>query len=269
MVKWIVEDACTMNLGKRFDLIVADPPYNLGQKYARNRDNLSEKEYLEFTQAWISNAEKHLKEDGSMFVFINPRNMTTVEVVARSAGLEVRRHIVWFYTFGQYTEKNFSLDWTAILYIVRKGGKFNFYGDHIRTPSWRQHYRDKRCNPNGKVPGCVWAVEKDGRFAEQQEKMSDRDQFLRSLDDFVEGVWQQPRLPGNAGERIRGGPPNQLPLGVVERIVLSTTQKEDSVLDLFTGNGTVALACDRLDRECWAVDICRPYLDAAKKRVEK
>ena len=43
------------------DLIIADPPYNLGKDYGNNHDLKGFDEYLDFTRNWFKEAnEKHL-----------------------------------------------------------------------------------------------------------------------------------------------------------------------------------------------------------------
>ena len=44
-----------------FDLIIADPPYNLGKDYGNNRDTKDFEEYLVFSKDWIKEAHRLLE----------------------------------------------------------------------------------------------------------------------------------------------------------------------------------------------------------------
>jgi site-specific DNA-methyltransferase (adenine-specific) len=55
------------------DLVVADPPYNLGKDYGNNHDLRGFREYLAFTEAWLEEARRVLKPTGSIYVFMGVR----------------------------------------------------------------------------------------------------------------------------------------------------------------------------------------------------
>ena len=55
------------------DLIVADPPYNLGKEYGNGSDSLLREDYLKFTKAWLFQAIRILKPTGSLYVFMGFR----------------------------------------------------------------------------------------------------------------------------------------------------------------------------------------------------
>ena len=55
------------------NLIIADPPYNLGKDYGNNHDLKGFDEYLNFTNKWLSEAKRVLKDDGTIYVFMGVR----------------------------------------------------------------------------------------------------------------------------------------------------------------------------------------------------
>lgn len=55
------------------DLIVADPPYNLGKNYGNNVDRKTREEYHEFTKNWLTQAVRILRPEGSIYVFMGVR----------------------------------------------------------------------------------------------------------------------------------------------------------------------------------------------------
>src|SRR5579875_3051454 len=55
------------------DLLVSDPPYNLGKDYGTSLDRKDWLSYEEFTRAWLDEAVRILKPSGSIYVFMGVR----------------------------------------------------------------------------------------------------------------------------------------------------------------------------------------------------
>lgn len=72
-------------------MIVTSPPYNLGIRYNRYRDTLSQGDYLEWTHAWVAAAARVLRPDGSLFLNVGakPSDPWTALDVAQA----VRSHL--------------------------------------------------------------------------------------------------------------------------------------------------------------------------------
>ena len=71
-----------------------------------------------------------------------------------------------------------------------------------------------------------------------------------------------------AEEKIYGKHPTQKPVTLLERIILASTEKNNIVLDPFTGSSTTGVAAYRLGRYFIGVDNNKEYLDLSKKRLE-
>ncbi|MCD8214050.1 MAG: site-specific DNA-methyltransferase [Clostridiales bacterium] len=67
----------------------------------------------------------------------------------------------------------------------------------------------------------------------------------------------------------RGIHPCPVPVKLMERIILLTTKKGDTVLDPFMGGGTTAIACINTDRHYIGFEIDKLYYDAAVERIKK
>ena len=55
------------------DLIIADPPYNLGKNYGNNHDIRGFREYLQFSETWLQEAHRVLATHGTVYVFMGFR----------------------------------------------------------------------------------------------------------------------------------------------------------------------------------------------------
>ena len=59
------------------ELVIADPPYNLGKDYGNNHDIKGFEEYLEFSRGWLREAQRILKPNGTIYVFMGFRFIHT------------------------------------------------------------------------------------------------------------------------------------------------------------------------------------------------
>lgn len=224
-------------------LIIADPPYNIGMAYDAYEDNKSYDDYLAWTGEWMAAAVHALHKHGAMWIFVPDSWVSEIDLLARRKfKLYKRRQVVWCYTFGQASQKNFSASHCHLLYLTRAKTKFTFNADAIRVPSARQLvYKDRRQNPSGKLPDDTWML-----LREQLEPYMtpDRD------------TWLESRICGTYNER-RDHSPNQIPIPIMERIVLSTSNPGDAVIDPFAGTGSAGVACVRHGRHYLGYDISK------------
>ncbi len=157
-------DACV-------DLLVADPPYNLGRAYDAHDDNMEIGAYLRWCQRWLAQCARLLKPTGSLWLCSSEEHVAELKVIAegkyglvlagdagdvqlRRSGnlLKPRHHIIWHFSFGITSPKKLGRSHTHILHFVRSLKKHKWNPDAVRVPSARQTvYNDKRANPDGKL----------------------------------------------------------------------------------------------------------------------
>ena len=88
---------------------------------------------------------------------------------------------------------------------------------------------------------------------------------------MMQDVWRFPvvqgpeRLKNKEGRALH---PTQKPEALVERAIVGTTKKGDSILDPFMGSGTTAVVCKKLSRDFIGIEQDEKYLQAARKRVK-
>ena len=117
-----------------FDLIIADPPYNLGKDYGNNRDTKGFEEYLAFSKNWLKEAHRLLKANGTIYVFMGFRFISSLyDLLDRVFGMFFNSWIVWHYTQGIGKKRGFSPRHDDIL-MFTKTKNFTFNLDDIRVP---------------------------------------------------------------------------------------------------------------------------------------
>jgi site-specific DNA-methyltransferase (adenine-specific) len=217
-------------------LIFTDPPYNIGINYGdgEQADRLSDAAYMKWVRQWFALCWDCLTDDGSLWVMIGDEYAAEYVVELKATGYTVRSWIKWYETFGVNCSNKFNRTSRHIFYAVKDPAAFVFNPEAVTRPSDRQtKYGDSRASAGGKV----W-------------------------DD----VWQISRLTGTCSERIPDFP-TQLPLALVEPIVLCASMPGDLVVDPFNGSGTTGVAAVRNGRKYLGVEKSEAFADIATKRI--
>lgn len=213
------------------DLIIADPPYNLGKNYGNNHDLKGFDEYLDFTRNWLKESHRVLKKTGSIYVFMGVRFISYLyDILDRELKMFFNSWITWHYTQGIGKTKGFSPRHDDILFF-NKTINFKFNLDNIRIP---QKYYRQRNNMTGANPGDVW--------------------------QFSHIHYSNPE---------RENHPTQKPEALIERMVLASSDEGDLVLDPFAGSGTTLRVCQILGRNCIGFELNPNYIEIIKKRLSK
>jgi site-specific DNA-methyltransferase (adenine-specific) len=225
------------DVGEPFvDLIFADPPFNIGYKYDKYYDKVKKKNYVAWTKEWMSVCKKVLKPHGSFYIAIGDDYAANVKIIADDLGLVMRNWIIWHYSFGQQMKNKFARSHTHIFYFVNDKSNFVFNDHSVRIISDRQKkYRDKRANPEGKMPDDVW-------------------------DEY-------PRICGTFEERTDF--PCQMPESVLARIIRVSSNEGDWVLDPFSGSGTTAVVAAKLGRKYAGIELSAEYAQESSERIER
>lgn len=82
----------------------------------------------------------------------------------------------------------------------------------------------------------------------------------------MRNFWQIPTTP--ISERNCGKHPSQKPLKLMERLVLSATEKNDLVLDCFSGSGSTLVACKKLGRDFIGIEKDKKYCQISLDRLQ-
>jgi site-specific DNA-methyltransferase (adenine-specific) len=244
------------------DLVFADPPFNIGYLYHGYNDHRNDDDYLKFSEEWIKAVHRALKPTGAFYLAIGDEYAADLCVIARrQAGFHLRNWIIWHYTFGQQPKNKFARSHTHILCFTKDPKAFTFNADAIRVPSARQTtYGDARANPKGKLPDDVWYLDPGSFILRPQEAPE-------PLFSAESDTWNVSRVCGTFKER-EGWHGCQMPMGVLNRIILASSNPGEIVLDPFNGSGTTAVAAALLGRKYVGIDQSAEYVEFAKKRLE-
>jgi site-specific DNA-methyltransferase (adenine-specific) len=240
----IIQDDC-LKIMRSFtdesvDVTFADPPFNLKKKYNGYKDNKDFDNYLSWCREWIHEMVRITKPTGSIFVHNIPKWLTYYASFLN----EVAHFKHWISWDAPSGPMGVSLQPShyGILYYVKNPEKNKFY--ELRYP----HKRCRKCGYLLKDYGGKKAT-------------------LHPFGPLVSDVWTDiHRIKHN---KYRDEHPCQLPIHLLERIILMTTDEGDLVLDPFIGTGTTAVAAKRLGRKFIGIDIDKKYVDITKNKLSQ
>lgn len=232
MIKLVLGD-CIKELksidSNSVDLIIADPPYNVGKDYGNDSDSQDFDDYMAFTKQWLKECHRVLKNDGTIYAFVGFRYISYLfKIMEEDLKMNFVNWISWHYTQGVGKTKGFSPRHDDIL-MFSKTDKYKFNLDAIRVP---QKYYRKVNNMRGANPGDVWEV---------------------SHIHYC----QKGRQPH----------PTQKPEALIERMVLASSNEGDLVVDPFSGSGTTMRVCQQLGRNGLGIELNEEYIEQTKERL--
>ena len=228
------------------DLVVADPPYNIGVKYGTSfNDTKPFMDYIEWCRQWLTLSFTKLKDGGSLFLINYPEASAYLKVLVLDKLFNYRKTITWCYeSMIGLSPKNFTTASRQILYYT-KGNNFTFNKEDIVIPY--VNLNDKRIQERmkmgskGKAPYDYWFF------------------------NLVKNV-SKDKIDNTCGN---SGPSNQIPKKLIERIIKVSTNRGDTVLSLFAGTGTDLEVCCKLDvcRRCIGIELNPDFCNGIKTRL--
>lgn len=82
-------------------MIATDPPYNLNKDYGNTQDSLKFEEYIDFSRQWLTEANRVLTDNGTIYVFMGMRYISYIyNILEQELGLTFNSWITWYYTQG-------------------------------------------------------------------------------------------------------------------------------------------------------------------------
>lgn len=222
------------------DMTFADPPFNLKKKYSVYKDQLDIQEYLDWCDKWIFEMVRVTKPTGSIFLHNIPKWLTYYSNTLNK--LAKFRHWISWEAATAPMGKTLQPAHYGILFYTKEQKNSKIY--ELRRP----HSRDR----------------KSGFLAKDYGGKKD---LLHPFGPLISDVWTDiHRIKHNTK---RDPHPCQLPIHLLDRLILLTTNENDIVLDPFMGTGTTAISAKRLGRNFIGFELDEKYTTIAKLKAEK
>jgi modification methylase len=224
------------------DMIFADPPYNLQLGGDLSRPDGSHVDavtdhwdqfdsfaaYDAFSRAWLTEARRVLKPNGSLWVIGSYHNIFRLGAMLQDMGFWILNDIVW-----------------------RKANPMpNFKGTRFT-------------NAHETLIWC--SMGEKAKYTFNYRAMKTLNDELQMRSDWVLPICGGQERLKKGGHKVH---PTQKPEALLYRVMLATTNKGDVVLDPFFGTGTTGAVARRLGREWIGCERESAYREAALERIE-
>ena len=224
------------------DMVFADPPYNLqlggdlfrpeGGRVDAVDDDWDKfdtfEAYDSFTRAWLAEARRILKPDGTLWVIGSYHNIFRVGAALQDAGYWILNDIIW-----------------------RKSNPMpNFRGTRFTNAH----------------ETLIWASKsEDSRYTFNYRAMKALNDELQMRSDWVLPICSGgERVKTDGGIKAH---PTQKPESLLYRVLLACTNPGDVVLDPFFGTGTTGAVARRLGRRWIGIEREAKYVKVARQRI--
>lgn len=227
-----------------YDLLFADPPYNLAKRFGREKAaRRSDDDYEEWLDSWLRLCVPLLKATASVYICGDWRSGAAIQR-AGERYFTLRNRITWEREKGRGAKanwKNASED--VWFYTASETYTFNLEAVKQR----RRVIAPYRTNGEPKD----WSETDDGKF---------RDTHPSNLwTDLTVPFWSMPENTDH---------PTQKPEKLLAKVILASTNPGDLVLDPFAGSGTTAVVAKKLGRQFTAIEADEQHCLASLKRLE-
>lgn len=229
---------------KSIDLIFADPPYFMqtegelirveGTKFNGVEDKWdkfkSYKEYDVFCQDWLSECKRILKDNGTIWVIGSFQNIYRIGYIMQNLGFWILNDIVW-------SKPNPVPNFRGVRFT--NAHETMLWCSKSKKSKYTFNYKTMKYLNNNKQEKSVWEI----------------------------GICiGNERIKGKDGKKAHS---TQKPEKLLRKVILSSSNVNDIVLDPFMGTGTTGAVAKELNRNYIGIDNNPEYVRIATNRIDK
>jgi site-specific DNA-methyltransferase (adenine-specific) len=241
---------------KSVDIIICDPPYNIGKDFGNNSDKQEMDTYLSWCDTWIAECLRILKPNGTLYIY----GFSEILAFIRTRIHCHVRWLVWHYTNKVTPSLNFwQRTHESILCCYKNKPVFN--RDDVREP-----YTDSFLkNAAGKVRKAT-----KGRFSNGDKETT---YTAHEGGALPRDVIKVAALAGGAGKKERVDHPTQKPLALCDTLIKAALNKDVEVKTLlvvpFVGSGSECVSAKKNNVDFIGFEINPSYIEIANDRVNE
>jgi DNA modification methylase len=251
------EDVETLMGGERANLIVTDPPYGVSFKSSSGltiqNDSIKNEEFYAFLLSAFKNMADVLEKGGAAYVFHADTEGLNFRRAFIDAGFHLAGCCIWVKDSLVLGRSDYQWQHEPILYGWKAGGKHRWFGG-----------RKQGTTINDNFP-VVMSQDADGsmliNFASGNKNLVLRVPAAEVVNTEDASTLIYVDKPKRNGEH-----PTMKPIALCARCIKNSSQRDDTVLDLFGGSGSTLIACEQLHRSCYMMELDPVYCDVIIQR---
>lgn len=228
-----------------FDLVFADPPYNLTKAFNGTTFRQTELDtYEAWLESWLPEMKRVLKRDGTIYVCGDWRSSSAIHRVLLRH-FKVRNRISWEREKGRGAKSNWKNN-TEDIWFATVSEKYTFNVDAVKlNRRVIAPYTDKSGKPKD------WRQTDQGRYRVTHPS--------NIWTDLTVPFWSMPENTDH---------PTQKPEKLLAKIILASSSEGQVVFDPFLGSGTTSVTAKKRARHYVGIEIDEEYCCVAQRRLE-
>jgi site-specific DNA-methyltransferase (adenine-specific) len=252
----IIHEDCIAGMKKladnSADIVICDPPYNIGKDFGNNSDKQKMDDYLKWCDDWISECIRILKPKGTLYIYGFSEILAFIRV---RITINVR-WIVWHYTNKVTPSLNFwQRTHESILCCYKEKPVFN--RDDVREPYTETFLKNAAGKVRKATKGRFSNGEKETVYTAHEKGALPRD------------VLKVSALAGGAGKKERVNHPTQKPLELCEKLIKASKNGENTLLVIpFAGSGSECVAAKNENINFIGYEINEEYVQLCRERLD-
>lgn len=254
-VQHIYNEDCIQGMKKleqdSVDIIICDPPYNIGKDFGNNSDKQEMSDYFKWCDEWIAECIRILKPKGTLYIYGFSEILSFIRV---RIPINVR-WIIWHYTNKVTPSLNFwQRTHESILCCYKEKPVFN--KDEVREPYTETYLK----NAAGKVRKAT-----KGRFSDGTKETM---YTAHENGALPRDVIKISALSGGAGKKERVNHPTQKPLELCTKLIKASKNGDNTLLVVpFAGSGSECLAAKNENINFIGFEINEDYIGLCNSRL--
>lgn len=227
-----------------FDLLFADPPYNLTKNFGENSfKQTSLDAYEAWLDSWLETCAKLLKKTASVYICGDWRSASAIQRVGMKY-FRLQNRITWEREKGRGAKANWK-NASEDIWFFTVSDKFVFNTESVKMKRKVLAPYTENGSPKD------WEKSQDGNFRLTHPS--------NLWTDLTVPFWSMSENTDH---------PTQKPEKLLAKIILASTNKGDFVLDPFGGSGTTAVVAKKLDRNFCVIECDERYCLLTQKRLK-
>jgi len=244
------------------DIIICDPPYNIGKDFGNNSDKQEFNTYIAWCDEWIRECLRVLKPHGTMYIYGFSETLAFIRTQTHVTSCNVR-WLVWHYTNKVVPSSHFwQRTHESILCCYKEKPVFN--RDDVREPYTESFLKNAAGKPRKATKGRFSkGIVEEGQGQETIYTAHENGALPRD-------VIKIPALAGGAGKKEGVNHPTQKPLALCETLIKASRNKTGETLLLvpFAGSGSECVAAKKLGVDFIGYEINAEYTSLALERLQ-
>ena len=256
-----------------YNIIIADPPYNIGKDFGNDSDKQDMSDYFKWTEEWVSLAYDLLSPSGSMYIYGFSEILATI---FHNIPANEKRWLVWHYTNKTVPSLNYwQRTHESIIHVWKDPRVFN--RDLVREPYTDTFLKNAAGKKRKPTKGRFSSSDKETTYTAHKSGALPRD------------VIKSPALSGGAGKKERYfyskkdnkvHPPSELknhsesdiikhptqkPFALTEKLIKScySPEGDNKALVPFAGSGSECVVLKEMGIDFNAYEINPAYVKLA------